>query len=155
MRALFLFLLWLAVTAAVVLLPACYGHTCEGDIVKFGRNPGEGHLLSADEWETSALTEGWLEFPHQRSWDIDLHELGADRIPTLIIPSVSAQANPLKEGGNWTNAAGNLTTLLADRGHVYVHNDTCADYYLHLYVRAAPIAPFTPPTTDAGADAAP
>lgn len=149
MRPLHLFFLWIAVVAGLVAIPACYGHTCEGDVVVFGKQPGEGHLVSPDVWETTSIDEGWLEFPHQRTWDIYLDALGFDRLPVVILPSVSAQANPLAEGGNFTVSAGNLTTLQANRGHITVHNDTCADYYLRVVVSAAPIA--TPLAGDGGA----
>lgn len=156
MRPLHLALLWAAVVAGLLAIPACYGHTCEGDVVRYGRNAGEGRLVTPDIWESNPIDKGWLEFPHQRTWDIDLHELGIDRVPILIVPNVSAQANPLAEGGNFTVSAGNLTTLQASAGHITVHNDTCADYYLHVVVTAAPI-PETPtaPTADAGTDASP
>jgi hypothetical protein len=98
--------LWAIVMGAVSLASGCYGHTCDGDAVVFGRNPGEGRLFSADKWESGAIDGVWLDFPKQRAWIFDLHELGG-RAPTLVTPYVSAQADPSHESGNFTIAAGN------------------------------------------------
>ena len=141
MRPAFFALVWSAVSVGVFSLSACYGHTCESSSVKFGRNEGEGHLVTENEWETTAFDARWLDFPHQRFIDMDLHELGADRIPIDVISYVSAQADQAHEAGNFTLSAGNLTTLFVEKGHVIVHNDTCADYYVRVTVRAAPIPP--------------
>ena len=146
MRSAILAVLWLCVSGSVLAVPACYGHACEADTVEFGRTAGEGRLASPDIWESNANDGQWLDFPHERTYQIDLHELGVDRVPVLVIPYVSAQANPLAEGGNSTIAAGNLTVITVDRGHVSLRNDTCANYYLRVVVQASPL----PPASDAG-----
>lgn len=152
--------LWAIVMGATAFGSGCYGHNCEGDVQTFGRNEGEGRLLSADTWESSAYDGAWLAFPRQRVWIFDLTKLGNDRAPVEVIPYVSAQANPIAEQGNLTIAAGNLAEQSGiGNGQVVIKNGTCADYFLRLYVAAAPRPPSTslPPSTnsDAGVDAGP
>ena len=146
--------LWAVVSGAVVAIAGCYGHNCDGDVVNYGRGADEGRLLDANTWESSPIDGRWLDFPKQRAWVFDLHELG-DRAPALVLPYVSAQADPLHEGGsNFTLGSGNLTEISgADKGHVTIHNGTCADYYLRLVVVAAPEPSAPSPTAPSAADA--
>ena len=149
--------LWTIVMLAVGFASGCYGHNCDGDVVIYGRNPGEGHLISPDEWESTPIDGKWIDFPKARFWIFDLKDLG-DRVPVDIHPYVSAQPDPNHdEGGNFAIAAGNLAEISqVDKGRVVIHNGTCADYSMRLYVRAAP-RPSGPPTPasfpDAGGDA--
>lgn len=150
--------LFFVVMGSVSLASGCYGHNCDGDVLVWGRNAGEGRLLSADLYESSPIDGVWLDFPKQRAWIFDLHDLG-DRVPQVITPYVSAQADPNHEpGGNFAVAAGNLAEISGvTKGQVVVHNGTCADYFLRVTVQAAPLAPSASippsPTPDAGNDA--
>ncbi len=142
--------LWTVVMASAALFAACFPHTCEGDFVVYGRNANEGRLLNADTWESTPIDGPWLDFRAQRVYVFDLHDLGVDRLPEIVTPYVSAQKDPLHEGGNFTVAAGNLTEISgAERGKVTLKNDTCADYFLRVVVQATPRAP----AGDAGRDA--
>lgn len=130
---------WLAVTGGTLAFVGCYGHNCDGSQTFFGSNPGEGRLLDADTWETTPVNGPWLPFPKQQTYFFDLRDLGTDRTPDLVVPYISAQANPLAEGGNYTIGAGNLAEISgADLGRVAVHNGTCADYYIRVVVQASP-----------------
>ena len=142
--------LWIVVMVAVASASGCYGHNCDGSLLVYGREPGEGRLLSADLWESNPIDGVWLDFPRQRVWVFDLHDLG-DRIPQVIVPYVSAQADPNHEaGGNFTVAAGNLAEISGvQNNQVVIHNGTCADYFLRVTVEAAPRA--TMPSIDSGA----
>jgi hypothetical protein len=132
--------LWTIVMVAVAFASGCYGHTCDGEVTVFGRNPGEGRLSSTDTWESGAIDGLWLDFPKQRAWIFDLHELGG-RTPVTVIPYVSAQADPVHEFGNFTIAAGNLAEISGVApDQVVIHNGTCADYFLRLVVEAPPRA---------------
>jgi hypothetical protein len=148
--------LWAIVMGAVSFASGCYGHTCDGDVLVFGRNPGEGRLFSADKWESGAIDGVWLDFPKQRAWIFDLHELGG-RTPSIVTPYVSAQADPSHESGNFTIAAGNLAEISGIApDQVVIHNGTCADYFLRVVVEAPPRAPnasLPSPIPDAGGDA--
>ena len=149
--------LWAVVMGALSFAAGCYGHTCDGEVKVFGRNPGEGRLFTADKWESGAIDGVWLDFPKQRVWIFDLHELGG-RTPVVVTPYVSAQADPDHEvGGNFTIAAGNLAEISATNpDQVVIHNGTCADYFLRVVVEAAPRAPnasVPSPIPDAGGDA--
>jgi hypothetical protein len=143
--------LWIVVMVAVASASGCYGRNCDGSVLVYGRDPGEGRLLSADLWESTPIDGVWLDFPKQRAWIFDLHDLG-DRVPQVIVPYVSAQADPNHEpGGNFTIAAGNLAEISGvQNDQVIIHNGTCADYFLRLTVEAAPRAT-TPSTPDSGA----
>ena len=159
-RVIALVSLWAVVMVAMGFASGCYGHNCDGDIVVYGRAPGEGHLLNADTWESTPVETRWLDFPRARFWIFEMKDLG-DRYPEIITPYVSAQHDPThEEGGNFTNAAGNLAEISGiDKGRVAIHNGTCADYSLRLVVQAAPRPPATPSasiptgTPDAGGDA--
>jgi hypothetical protein len=151
-----LIVLWTVVMVALASASGCYGHNCDGDVQTFGHDPGQGELLSADLWESSPIDGVWLDFPRARLWIFDLHDLG-DRTPQVIIPYVSAQANPNNEpGGNFTSAAGNLAEISGvANNQVVIHNGTCADYFLRLTVQAAPRASTPSATdTDGGTDGA-
>jgi hypothetical protein len=138
-RVVALVALWAVVMISVGFASGCYGHNCDGNVLVFGHDPGEGRLLSPDVWESNPIDGIWLDFPRQRAWIFDLHELG-DRTPQVITPYVSAQADPQHEpGGNFTIAAGNLAELSGvTNDQVVVHNGTCADYFLRVTVQAAP-----------------
>ena len=141
--------LWVVVMVAVAFASGCYGRNCDGSVAVYGHDPGEGRLLSADLWESSPVDGIWLDFPKQRAWIFDLHDLG-DRVPQVITPYVSAQADPVHEGGNFTIAAGNLAEISGvQNNQVVIHNGTCADYFLRLTVEAAPRAPTS--SIDSGA----
>ena len=145
--------LWMVVMVGVGSASGCYGHNCDGDVKVFGHELGEGHLASADLWESSPVDGVWLPFPKQRLWIFDLHDLG-DRTPFNVTPYVSAQENPNLEGGNFTIAAGNLAEISGVvNDQVVIHNGTCADYFLRLTVQAAPRAPTSSTTSspDSGA----
>lgn len=150
----FLVALWALVTATTFAASGCYGHNCVGDWANYGQNPGEGQLVDDNTWQSGPVDGLWLPFPKQQTYYFDLHELGVDRLPTLVIPYVSAQANPLQEGGNYTIAGGNLAEISgADRGRVTIHNGTCADYFLRVLVQAPQRANgAAPPANDDAGD---
>ncbi len=141
--------LWLVVMGATVLAPGCYGRTCEGDTAYFGGGPGEGRLLTTDLWESNAIDGVWLPFPGKRAWVFDLTTLGPDRLPDVITPYVTAEADPTHTpGSNFTLGAGNIAELSGVKnGQVVVKNGTCATYYLRVVVQTTP----RPPGAEAGA----
>jgi hypothetical protein len=146
--------LWAAVVSGAALFSGCYGHICDGDVQVYGRNAGEGRLLSADLWESGPINGTWLAFPKQRAWIFDLTSLGSDRLPQVIVPYVSADS----DGSSYTIAAGNLAEQSqVANGRVVIKNGTCADYYLRVVVEAAPRPPLAAAATpaDAGAEAGP
>lgn len=149
--------LWSVVTAATFAASGCYGHNCDGASANFGQRPGEGQLLDADTWQTGPFDGPWLPFPKRQTYFFDLNALGADRVPALIVPYVSAQSDPLHESGNFTLAGGNLAEISGvDKGRMTVHNGTCADYFLHVSVMAPPRAEGAANANDdAGSDETP
>lgn len=153
-RVLTLAFFWLSVSAGAALAPGCYGHNCDGEFVQFGATPGQGRLLNADTWESNPVDGAWLPFPKQRIYQFDLRELG-NRPPQIIIPYLSAQSDPLHEGGNFTIGGGNLTELSgATNGFLTVKNGTCADYFLRVVVQAAPVPTAAVPNGDASTTSA-
>ena len=152
-RVVALVALWAVVMISVGFASGCYGHNCDGNVLVFGHNPGEGRLLSPDVWESNPIDGVWLDFPRQRAWIFDLHDLG-DRVPQIITPYVSAQADPQHEpGGNFTVAAGNIAELSGvQNDQVVVHNGTCADYFLRVTVEAAPRSSSSSTSSTSSAD---
>lgn len=131
--------LWSIVTTATLVASGCYGHNCDGTGADFGQRPGEGQLIDENTWQSGPIDGPWLPFPKRQTYFFNLNALGADRVPTLILPYVSAQSDPLREAGNLAVAAGNLAEISGvDKGRVTVHNGTCADYFLRLVVMAPP-----------------
>lgn len=129
-RAFTLGALWAVVTTALF-APACYGRNCEGDVVVFGAEPGQGFMIDDDAWESNRVDEPWLWFPRQRYYVFDLKVLGG-RTPDPLA-YVSATAEPTKNGGNFTVGSGNIVEFFAvGPDSVHVKNDTCSDYYLRL-----------------------
>lgn len=141
--------LWSVVTAATFAASGCYGHNCDGVATNFGQRPGEGQLVDEDTWQSGPIDGPWLPFPKRQTYFFDLNALGVDRVPAFVIPYVSAQSDPLHEGGNQTIAGGNLAEISGvDKGRVTVHNGTCADYFLRVVVAAPPRAGGGPNTND-------
>jgi hypothetical protein len=142
--------LWIAISAAALASPGCYGRNCEGSSMDFGTLPGEGHMVNPDTWESSAPEDPWLPFPRQRVYNINIEALGG-RSPLTVTPYLSADSQPSKSGGNYTIGAGNLALIFFfGTNHVGLKNDTCSDYFVRVVVTAGPMAPTTPPAdTDA------
>ena len=123
---------------------SCYGHTCDGDTQRWGLNPGEGALVTADAWESKPIDGDWLPFTKQRTWIFHMTELG-ERTPYEFNIDISAERNPKADNGNFTTGSGNLTEKSAiGPGTIAVKNNTCADYYIHLVAHAVPRAPEAP-----------
>lgn len=147
-----LVLLWVIVMIAVATASGCYGRNCEGETTYFGRVVGEGRMASPDKWESMPYNAKWLPFPRQRVWVIEMKDLGL-RTPFDIDVELSAQENPIGEGGNLTKGGGNLTEISGiGPGAVTVKNGTCADYYLRVTAEASPVpsGATTSTATDAG-----
>lgn len=139
--------------AALLAQTGCFGRQCDGDFQSYGGKPGEGRLLDPDTWETTSFDGKWLGFPHRRTWVFDTSALGP-RAPESVIAYVSAQETPNELGGNFTVGGGNLVTYtVAKPGSLWVTNDTCADYYIRVVVKAPPGGNTPPPTDASQADA--
>lgn len=139
-------MLWLSISAAALFAPGCYGRNCEGGVETYGADPGQGRMLDEDTWESSPQDGKWLWFPRQRTFVFDIRALSG-RTPQIILPYLSAVAEPSKTG-NFTPGGGNLTLLSGARPNgINVTNDTCSDYYLRLVVSAAPLPPAVPDAT--------
>ena len=145
--------LWLAISAAVLLVPGCYGRNCEGGFETFGDDPGEGMMLDENTWVSGPLDGTWLWFPRQRTYIFDLKALGG-RLPDLPLAFISGTPDPAKFGNNMTLAAGNLAQMYSLRPNgLDLKNESCSDYYLRLVVQAAPFPPEAPEQDGGDADA--
>ncbi|HSO33964.1 MAG TPA: hypothetical protein VLT33_15630, partial [Labilithrix sp.] len=103
-RVVVLVTLWGVMVGAAAVGAGCYGHTCDGDVQVYGRNPGEGQLVNADTWESSPIDSDWIPFTRQRIWIFQMRELG-DRTPYNTVITISAEKNPVAMGGNWTTGS--------------------------------------------------
>jgi hypothetical protein len=121
--------------------------------------PCNGHLIDATHWESGPLLGNWLAFAHGTNWFMHFRDGVTGQELALgdtihIDVGVSAEQRPNDPGNEFSNGAGNLDGL-----HVYVdtgpdggaigwaadvHNETCADYFVYVFVTAFP-------TADAGA----
>lgn len=145
--------LWLAISAAVVLVPGCYGRICEPSFETFGDDPGEGMMVDENTWISGPVDGPWLWFPRQRTYIFEFKALGG-RMPKSWLPYISGTAEPGKFGNNMTLAGGNLAQMYSLRANgLDIRNDSCSDYYLHLVVEAPPFPPEAPALDGGDADA--
>ena len=152
-------LFWAAVTAAVALVPGCYGRTCEASGETYGTEPGEGRMIDADTWESSQIDGKWLFYPGARVWGFEVLAWG-DRRPVEIDAYVSASEAPHSPDtafGQSAKAGGNLAELSGiGQNRLVIRNGTCAQYWLRVVVHLEPRPPqgaVPPPSMDAGVDA--
>lgn len=101
-----------------------------------------GHLLDPYTWESTPITQG-LPYGAQHEWE--LHARGLSGRIYEVVPYIAAALppDPTKEAVQWVVAPGNLAEIKIINGAepiILVHNDTCAEYYLRVVVRAAPDA---------------
>lgn len=161
-RLLVLAALWAAVTAAVAIVPGCYGRVCEGSTATFGRGPNEGRMIDEDTWESAPMDGKWLFYPGARLWVFDVPALG-ERKPIHIFPYISPIEEPNVFGpdkpvNNFTLAGGNLAELSGVNVNRFaVRNGSCADYFLRVVVELEPRPPQPPNAADpdSGASVAP
>lgn len=98
-------------------------------------------MVDANTWESTPLDADWIPFTRQRVVFVQMNGL-AGRTPSVILPYVSADKNPIRTGSNWVIAPGNLAEQSgAGPGSITVRNNTCADYFLRLVVTAPPNPP--------------
>lgn len=146
------------VVATAALAGGCTARNCDGDVLTYGRSPGEGSLADPNTWQSTPFDGRWLDFPHRRQWILDTSALGS-RTPKAVYGYVSAFPEPNKvpspgeRTGNFTLAGGDLLLfVLVKPGQLSVLNSTCADFYLRVVVEAVPEPPDTDPDVD-GEDA--
>lgn len=164
-RAIVLAAVWASVTAAIAIVPGCYGRNCDGSTENFGDKPGEGRMIDEDTWESAPIDGKWLFYPGARIYFFNVPALG-DRKPYDIRAYLSPVEDPNvfhpeRPPNNFTLGGGNLTELSGvDRNRFVVRNGTCADYWMRVVVNLEPRPPAatTPPSTvdggnDAGTDA--
>jgi hypothetical protein len=146
---------WLAVAAIPIALlaPGCQGRECESDgFHDYGLNPGEGHLVDANTWETTPNNATWLAFGPYHTWVF--HPVGLEGRDFLVTNVYfSADPNPNAAGSNFAIAAGNGATITAtsDDRALFVTNSTCAPTYVRVVIEADPFPPSS--TTDSGTGA--
>jgi hypothetical protein len=139
-----LFLILCIVVIAPVGGVACTTHQCDGDFQDFFG----GRVVDANTYETNAIDEPWLDYPGQRSYLIHF-PIDFGRPPLWTDTYVATDPNANAPGNQWAQTAGNLAEMgVASSTAIFVHNDTCADYYLRVVVHFPPVE-----ATDAGAGA--
>lgn len=149
-RLLVMPLLGAAILGAVSLTnEACLTRACDYSDGEWGNKPGQGSLIDANTWQSTALDGEWVPFPHSVRLAL-FPPLG--RAPTEIVVWISAEKKQAA-GTNFTLAGGDVAKIsdVSDRAFA-VTNGTCADFYVRVVARAAP-APPPPPPVDAGSDA--
>jgi hypothetical protein len=137
-----------ALGAASVVTPlgasGCFTNQCDGD---FQAYPG-GALVDGNTWQTTPITGAWLSFPAKRTWHFDTSALG--RMPSEVLVWVSTVPNPNEGTSSFAQAAGNLALIHGvTEKELFVTNDSCAEMYLRVVVRATAAST----SADAGASA--
>lgn len=156
-RAIVLAALWASVTAAVAIVPGCYGRNCDGSAVTFGDKPGEGRMLDENTWESAPIDGKWLFYPGARIYFFNVPALG-DRKPYDIRAYLSPVEDPNvfhtdRPPSNFTLGGGNLAELSGvDTNRFVVRNGTCAEYWMRVVVDLQPRPPAPVSTVDASDD---
>lgn len=135
---------------------SCYGHNCDPSSDIYGLKSGEGQLAADDIWESTPEESDAIPYTRERTWFFKL-PMATDREILEVIPYVRADSNINVTGGNETIGSGNLAEISGvGPGQFAIRNDTCADYFIRVVVRLAPVGPTAPsvPSADAGGDAA-
>lgn len=136
-----------ALACFMPVLSGCPTDACDGDEQSFGKLPGEGRMVSADEWETNPVSGTWLPLPPQRVWVFFPVGLAGRqlRAPKVYI---SAESDPARASGNFTLASGNLGEVGVFGDTFYVRNNTCGAFIMRAEVEAYP-ASASPSPADA------
>jgi hypothetical protein len=142
-----------ALGAVAVVAPlgaaGCFTNACDGDFQAYAG----GALVDGSTWASTPLSGAWLAFPAKRTWRFDTSALG--RMPSEVLVWVSTVPTPNEGASSFTLASGNLALVSGvTPTELFVTNDTCAEMFVRVVVRAAPASSAA---TDAGAssDAAP
>lgn len=139
--------------AAPLATSGCADRVCEATFANWGGPPNEGNLIDANTWESTANDGKWIPFPGQRTYFIYPHGMVGRRAESVLV-WISPSEEPNLPGNQYSLASGNaaVVTQLFDPDHGYhpiaVHNDTCADFFVRVEIKAYP-----EPAPDASADA--
>jgi hypothetical protein len=146
---------------ALIGLPSCRGHECEGGpTAEFGNVSGQGYWADADTWVSSPNNAAeWLDYGPQRLYFFDppgFTDFDQRKLKSALI-YISPTRDPNRFGDNFTLASGNSAVITyiqtipsKIKGGIYVKNDTCSQYYMRAVFTVEPL----PAAPDAGADAA-
>ena len=129
-----------ALGAVVVVVPlstgGCFTNACDGDFQAFSG----GSVVDGDAWQTTPLSGEWLSFPAKRTWRFDTSALG--RMPSEVLVWVSTVSNPNEGNASFTMASGNLALVHnVSATEVFVTNDSCAEMFVRVLVRAPLLSP--------------
>ena len=129
-----------AVSALLLFLPSCQTKACDGTLEIFGDKPGQGQFVDVNTWQSNPNGDLWLPYPAQRTWLlIPPGVTGPGGRPlkySLVYISPAINPNripgPNEGGDNFTLATGNVATVTYRTDAVFVHNDTCSDYFVRI-----------------------
>jgi hypothetical protein len=134
-----------AVAPTVFLSQAgCAGNDCDADTQTWG-SCTQGELAGGDPntWESGPICGQYLDFHGERTWTFDPSPWMGSRMPITISGSLSFDASPCAEGGQFAPPAGNLTEIMpiqvGNKWKFTVLNDTCAQYYLRVVATYADV----------------
>jgi hypothetical protein len=141
---------------------ACFDRACDpGPVTNYGNDPAnpQGHLLSEDTWESTAIREAWLEFGPNFGYTLVVPRWATEQRPIVEMHAyLSDNANP---GGDasYTEGSGNAVEFSQLKpGQVFLYNATCAHFYVRVVLRGGrPLADAGPldDVATASADAGP
>ncbi len=107
----------------------------------------QGRLVDAYTWESNPIGSGWLPYRGRREYVFTFRDKtdGNRKIAGEVYEIVPYVAS-VPTGSDAVIASGNLAVQTPlGNGQILILNETCADYFLRVVVRAAPVA-------DAGTD---
>lgn len=111
---------------------------CDGSPPTSDAGACAARLVDDYTWMSHPLSGG-LDYGAQRDWRLSLKDGAGREIKGTVyevIPYIASSLNG--EATQWVVAPGNLAEITTSGHTVTVHNDTCAEYFLRVVVRAAP-----------------
>ncbi len=142
----------LALAACAAFVTSCFPQgQCEStpsfvDYCGAASDPNcQGHIVDSTHWESGPMVGNWLVYGPEQTYLMTLRDkaTGAILNGTLadVAVSISAVEQPNTPGNQGTVCAGNACEFsVNDAQSVYVKNDTCASYFVRVYVTMEPSA---------------
>ncbi len=124
-------------TTTPLLTTGCFTNNCYHE---YRELLSSGHMIDANTWESATVdSDNWLPFEGRVQYGFYLPLDG--RVPYDVTVHLSTSANPQENGSLVAAGTGNAAILRFAPNYISVYNDTCATYYLHVVVHAAPLPP--------------
>lgn len=141
-----------ALAACAALSTACFPQgQCESspsfvDYCGVGDPNCQGHIVDATHWESGPMVGNWLTYGPEQTLLMHFRDANTNQVLTGDVAnvdvSISAVEQPMSANNQATVCSGNPCeyAINTDSSSVFVKNDTCASYFVRVYVTIEPSA---------------